>query len=526
MATRLTLLYGVSGVGKSSLLQAGVAYHLLQEAKQNMAEYGMPEFAVIVFNAWQDDPLAGLVKQVEAGIKNLLGGQTFAPLPPSLKLDQILKIWVERLTDQAEGGELFIILDQFEEYFLYHPHEKGTGTFADEFPDVVNCPDLPVNFLISIREDSLAKLDHFKTSIPNLFQNYLRVEPLGAKSAYDAISKPIEVYNHLSPCAQQAINLDEGLVKVVIDQVSQFVRGSNGLGILKESSIKAERPIEAPYLQLVMEYLWKEEIENKHSGSLQLKTLLDKGGVEKIVSDHLNRQIQLLRIEEGEASVVAIAKIFQYLVTPSGSKIAYPLKDLKEPTGWSEKQLRVLLEKLASGKLRLLRATSKPSEAYSERYEIFHDILAQPILDWRKQYLIDEEKHRHNLALKEGLPAQSLRQQKLRQDEKAALLARQAYRFHQQERNKVLYQIDEALREALCTPNFSNILRGHESGNLGISAIAFNPQNQQILASADSHGMIRLWDLRRVPDAHSPQTLECHPCGVDALAFTGCLKRG
>ena len=89
-----------------------------------------------------------------------------------------------------------------------------------------------------------------------------------------------------------------------------------------------------------------------------------------------------------------------------------------------------------------------------------------------------QEKHRGNLAIKQGLPAQSLRQRQLGQDEKAALLARQAYRFYQREPNKlkVLYQIDNALREAMSISYFSNILRGHEFGNFGISALAFNPQ--------------------------------------------------
>jgi WD40 repeat protein len=514
MATRLTLLYGDSGVGKSSLLRSGVAYHLMQDAKKNLAEYGTPEFAVVVFNAWQNGPLAGLVKQVEKDIQSLLNGKTFEPLSPLLKLHEILKKWAERLDEEKGRGELLIILDQFEEYFLYHPNENGAGTFAIEFPLAVNRPNLPVNFLISIREDSLAKLDRFKTSIPNLFNNYLRVKHLDAKSAYDAISKPIGEYNKRSPY-EEPINLNEGLVKVVINQVSKMVQESNGRGLTEQYRSELEKQVEAPYLQLVMEYLWKEEIDNRHSHNLRLLTLLEIGGAEEIVKAHLRRRMELLQEEEeGQASVVTVAKICQYLVTPSGSKIAYPLKDLIEHTGWSEDHLRKLLNKLASEKYRLLRPISKSSETDLERYEIFHDILAHPILDWRKQYFLDK-------VIKEGLPAQSLRQIKLGQDEKAALLARQAYLFYQRARNKVLYQIDDALREALSIDNFSSILRGHEEELYGLTAVAFNPKNFQMLASADYNGIIRLWDLRRSPDACPPVTLEHkHKGGVNALAFS------
>ena len=114
----------------------------------------------------------------------------------SLLFIAFLQTAAELTGDKDTNGKLFIILDQFEEYFLYHQDEDGEGTFAVEFPRAVNCPLLPVNFLISIREDSLAKLDHFKSSIsPGLLENSLRIEHIDKKSAHDAIVKPIGEYN-------------------------------------------------------------------------------------------------------------------------------------------------------------------------------------------------------------------------------------------------------------------------------------------------------------------------------------------
>ena len=66
-----------------------------------------------------------------------------------------------------------IVLDQFEEYFLYHPDEGGSGTFAAEFPLAVNRPGLKVHFMLSLRVDALARLDRFKDAIPDLFGNLL-----------------------------------------------------------------------------------------------------------------------------------------------------------------------------------------------------------------------------------------------------------------------------------------------------------------------------------------------------------------
>ncbi len=87
---------------------------------------------------------------------------------------------------------LLVVLDQFEDYFLYHPDEDGEGTFAVEFPRLVNEPNLRVNFVLSLREDAWAKLDRFEGRIPALFANYVRVEHLDRKAAREAIEGPVE----------------------------------------------------------------------------------------------------------------------------------------------------------------------------------------------------------------------------------------------------------------------------------------------------------------------------------------------
>src|SRR5262245_31698759 len=137
MASRLTLLYGPSGVGKSSVLRAGVASPLRSVARQNLAEYGAPEFAVVVFNAWRDDPIIGITNAIQEAVSSALGVSAQAPLPPLTHFGSVLQEWSERL-----GGDLLLIFDQFEEYFLYHAAEDGAGTFAEEFASVIKQPDV------------------------------------------------------------------------------------------------------------------------------------------------------------------------------------------------------------------------------------------------------------------------------------------------------------------------------------------------------------------------------------------------
>jgi hypothetical protein len=107
IASRLTLLYGASGVGKSSVLQAGVAYHLRRLAQQHLAEHGTPEFVVVVFSAWRDDPLVGLADGIREAVAQALNVKPLEPVPPSRPFAQTLQAWSKRV-----DGDLLIILDQ------------------------------------------------------------------------------------------------------------------------------------------------------------------------------------------------------------------------------------------------------------------------------------------------------------------------------------------------------------------------------------------------------------------------------
>src|SRR5206468_4065090 len=136
IAARLTVLYGPTGVGKSSLLRAGVARALRELAERPV---------VVVFDHWGDDPSADLAAAVADA-----SGEAFG--------DGLLDV-VERAQRERD---VYLILDQAEEFFVYHEEEARVDA---ELARLVGDP-LRVNVLLSLREDSLAKLDRFKPRIP------------------------------------------------------------------------------------------------------------------------------------------------------------------------------------------------------------------------------------------------------------------------------------------------------------------------------------------------------------------------
>ncbi|MFL6207880.1 MAG: hypothetical protein ACJ74W_03480 [Pyrinomonadaceae bacterium] len=375
-AAPLTLLYGASGVGKSSVLRAGVAYQLRQrdELAQREELPQRDKLLVVVFNTWQGDPVRGLKASVaEAAAHGTTAGEV---ADDATALADFLSATAARLP-----GRLMIILDQFEEYFLYHPQENA---FDAEFPRAL-AESAPINFLISIREDALAKLDRFEGRIPTLFDNYLRLDHLDRTAARAAIEQPIAQYNRTLAAAGEQVSIEAPLVEAVLEQVKtgQVVLGERGRGVVGGQSESAdEARIETPYLQLVMMRLWDEE-QRANSRTLRLATLQRLGGAERIVRTHLDAVMRRLPWSQRRVAT----RVFHYLVTPSGSKIAHTARDLASYSGVGLKHVTPLLQRLAAPDLRLLRSVEgAPSTQEENRYEIFHDVLAPAIIDWRYRH--------------------------------------------------------------------------------------------------------------------------------------------
>jgi hypothetical protein len=370
-AAPLTLLYGGSGVGKTSVLHAGAVHKLRQR----------DDLLVVPFNTWQSEPVGRLKAAVAKAAAGIIGEDILSY--ESVSLAEFLVACVSKLDRQ-----LMIILDQFEEYFLYSPWDDG---WVDEFPKVLTCADLPASFLISIREDSLAKLDLFEGRIPGLFDNYLRIEHLDREAARAAVEKPIEQYNRLKIAGEHNVGIEPKLVKAVLEQLrtGQIDLGRTGRGGSEAGAHIniAETRIETPYLQLVMSRLWNEEM---HAGShvLRLETLNRLEGAKSIVRTHLDGVMKDLSSSEQKIA----ASIFHYLVTPSGTKIAHTIEDLAKYAELEPERIAPLIDKLSGAGSRIVRSVA-PSlgRATALRYEIFHDVLAASILDWRERYLHAEQ---------------------------------------------------------------------------------------------------------------------------------------
>jgi WD40 repeat protein len=310
LASRLTVLYGESGVGKSSLLRAGVLRELRSAA---------PDASVAFHDTWStsaDDALGAV----------------------------------------RGAGEGYLVLDQFEEYFLYH---DGNGALLDELPELLRTSR--VNVLVALREDALSRLDVFKAALPQIFANQVRLEHLGRDAARAAVLGPLERWRELTG---ETVAAEPELVDAVLAEVAGAADGR----------------IEAPYLQLVLERIWDAERADG-SSTLRRETLRRVGGAATIVRDHVDQALGSLTPDDQEAG----AAMLEHLVTPSGTKIAHRVDDLAEYASLPPARAAQVLDRLS--RERIVRGVES-----SDRYEIYHDVLAQPLTAWRSARALAAER--------------------------------------------------------------------------------------------------------------------------------------
>ena len=192
MASRLTVLYGPSGVGKSSVLRAAVARCASPESA---------DAAVVVYSSWAGDPVRASARRSSSAVRNRVerhahrearslhsAGRRRRPLPHPRPVRGVL------------------------------PLPRARRHSRDELAELIREPGLRANFLLGIREDALAQLDAFKGRIPNLFANYLRLDHLDRTRGRAAIVGPIERYNEL--VRTRTVEVEPALVEAVLDQVA------------------------------------------------------------------------------------------------------------------------------------------------------------------------------------------------------------------------------------------------------------------------------------------------------------------
>ncbi|MDX2185368.1 MAG: hypothetical protein SFV32_00405 [Opitutaceae bacterium] len=206
----LTVLFGQSGLGKSSLLQAGVF--------PKLRESGVWPIYVRLDHGVEAAPLAEQIKTfvseatAEAGTwsrpgsatpgetlweffhhrDDVLTGKDGKPVVPLLVFDQFEEVFTLGATSEAARKRADVFIEQFADLIENRPPadfdariDAGT-TNGDDFDHT----RADYRILIALREDYLPHLESLKQRIPSLMQNRMRLTRLRAENAMEAVLKP------------------------------------------------------------------------------------------------------------------------------------------------------------------------------------------------------------------------------------------------------------------------------------------------------------------------------------------------
>jgi hypothetical protein len=228
----LTVLFGKSGLGKTSILRAGLVPKLRRHGY-------CPVYVRIAYGPESPEP----AEQIKAAIRraaSVSGEWTQAGVAAAGEtLWEFLHHRDDVLCDAAGAPILpLLIFDQFEELFtLAQSDDFGrarAARFIEELGDLVeNRPPKTLEarleeddsaaerfdfarsdyrVLIALREDYLAPLESLRQAMPSLLQNRLRLAPMKSSQALEAVRRP---GGHL---------VSEGAAEAIV----RFVAGGSG----------------------------------------------------------------------------------------------------------------------------------------------------------------------------------------------------------------------------------------------------------------------------------------------------------
>ena len=333
-ASRLTVLYGQSGVGKSSLLRAGV-FPLL-----NGQLSATREFSVMLLQDWRTDPILQLRQGAGAA-----GGET---------LEAALQ---HKVADY--GSELLLIFDQFEDFFQYgHPRE-GDASLLAQLPLLLASTGVEVHLLIGIREDALALLDSLKRRVPAIFDNVVPLNHLSREAALDAMRRPLDGTRW---------RLEPQVAAAVLDE-------------LQRTQPSGTQGIQSPYLQLVMRRWWSYARDHNLEELTRDSLVSGLGGPGRIIERHFDEAIEGLPPKARQDS----ARIFGPMITPTGRSMTQTVSEIAGASRMRPATARATLEELRKARLLVTAPTPMGMSPQDTAYEFAHDLLARRALDWRRR---------------------------------------------------------------------------------------------------------------------------------------------
>jgi len=359
--TRLVLIHGASGSGKSSLVRAGVLPKLARQYQRHGAPWltcAMRPSGGPLWNlATEFARLEGHGADIE-GIGAIVGRFNAREATLASVADSV---------GSLKGKSLCVLVDQFEELFRFEKEKSREE--AELFVDLIGRaaadeerepkPDeADVRIVVTMRSEFLGECARFAGLAETINRTQYLVPRMEDDGLMRAVRRPAQMYGG---------TIDEGLAERLIASV----RG---------------REDELPLLQHGLMLMWDEAVACAASGGRPALdgAMVDKAGsLAGLLSNHADAVMESVAPDDGRKKIVE--KVFCELtdVNSEGSAVRRPRRfsDLCAVSGASTDELRPILDAFRAPGVSFLTPYAPTPISDSTRIDISHEAL---IRCWRR----------------------------------------------------------------------------------------------------------------------------------------------
>lgn len=312
-ASNLTLLYGASGTGKTSLVDCGLR------------------------NSFYDTDWFPVFIRRSGNINQALQDTLY------LRIKACLQKWPEKIKDsfsikkaiqvlyQCQYRPIYLIFDQFEELFI-SGNRNEQKQFYHTIKDLLES-GLQAKVLLVFREEWIAHLNEFERVIPTLFENRLRIERMSEGQLLEVIEGTI---NYANIDWEHNEDLDENARDVV--------------KLILENLRRTSKIIELANLQIYLDRLYRNDKKRiKKEGQQRAirfdhELINETHNIEDVLAEFLEEQIAALEDElqkKGMVTQKGIPMDILYgLVTDDGTKRSLTKKTLENELSSTEDEAK------------------------------------------------------------------------------------------------------------------------------------------------------------------------------------------
>ncbi len=384
LVENLFVLFARSGIGKTSLLNAGLLELL------RLGDF-LP--LVIRFNDPETPPLKAIYPGIEEAVKQRNKQVDEGGLIDYEPGDRN-SLWEYFKTADfwsADNRSLtpVLVFDQFEEFFALHPPEQRDAfitQLADlvrggvpkslrpifrsgsRFPYSETAPN--VKIIMAVREDYLGYLEELTHAIPNILKNRFRLLPLKCDQARDAIIKPAQL-------PQDELVRSKGF-SYADDTVDEM------LGFLCErrerDQVIQTNEVEPFQLQLLCHHIEEKVVQQREQKSrgyvVKKRDLGGKSGMKQVLQGFYESCMKAVGSVWKRRRV---RRLCEKGLIENERRVSRDENRLKKKYKVSAETLARLVDN------RLLRCEPRVGSIY---YELSHDTLVEPILESHQKRVI------------------------------------------------------------------------------------------------------------------------------------------